>query len=383
MKVLFFIRALDVGGTQRQLLMLAHRLVARGHNVAIAVLYARGEINPGLPGAVRIMPLQKKGRWHLMGPLLRLRRLMRSERPDVVYAFLSTQTTFAAILLPGDLQTRLVFGIRAAGMATHFYDTASALTLWLEARLASRADLVIANSRAAMSDAALRGMPVGRMIVIPNGIDTVAMAPDAEAGAAQRRAWGLAHDAFVIGCVARFDPMKDHTNLLKAAAMFLRHHGDVHFVCIGYGRSDYVGELKALGQKLGLADRVAWVDGVVATHAAYNAFDIATLSSSFGESFPNVVGEAMACGVPVAATDLGDVKQIIGECGEVVPPRQPAALCTAWERLRQRLECGPELRAAARAAIVERYSVESMVLRTEAGLLSLLRGQPAWERLGA
>jgi glycosyltransferase involved in cell wall biosynthesis len=79
----------------------------------------------------------------------------------------------------------------------------------------------------------------------------------------------------------------------------------------------------------------------------------------------------MSCGTPVVATDLGDVKEIIRDCGEVVPPQQPAALCAAWERVRRRLEFEPELRAAARAVIVENYSVESMVLRTETVLFSL------------
>jgi glycosyltransferase involved in cell wall biosynthesis len=371
MKVLLFIRALGIGGTQRQLAMLAQGLVARGHEVAIAVLYVAGEIDPALRATARIISLEKKGRWHVIGPLMRLRRLMRSQQPDIIYAFLSTQTTLAAILLPRDLQTRLVFGIRAAGMGAHFYDALSALSLWLEARLASRADLIIANSRAAQSDAVLRGMPVGRIVVIPNGIDTVAMAPLPEAGAAHRQAWGLAHDAFVIGCVARFDPMKDHASFLKAGAMFLRHHGDVRFVCIGSGPTDYITELKALGRKLGLAERIIWADTTEVTYGIYNAFDIATLTSSFGESFPNVIGEAMACGVPVVATDLGDVKEIIAECGEVVPPREPAALCAAWERLRQRLKLEPGLRARARAAIIEKYSVESMVLGTERALFSL------------
>ena len=113
--------------------------------------------------------------------------------------------------------------------------------------------------------------------------------------------------------------------------------------------------------------------------AAYNAFDIATLSSAFGEGFPNMVGEAMACGVPVAATDVGDVRLITGELGEVVPPKNPDLLCAAWRRLRQRVAQDPGLRNNARERIVTNYSLETMVRRTEGALSQLIAGRPARE----
>jgi glycosyltransferase involved in cell wall biosynthesis len=138
-------------------------------------------------------------------------------------------------------------------------------------------------------------------------------------------------------------------------------------------------ELEQLANALGLASRVLWAGESVDTKAACNAFDIATLSSAFGEGFPNVIGEAMACGVPVAATDVGDVRRIVGTLGEVVPPGRPDLLCAAWRRLRQRLALEPGLREAARSAIVSNYSVDAMVQRSEDILARLVAGQPAQE----
>ena len=106
---------------------------------------------------------------------------------------------------------------------------------------------------------------------------------------------------------------------------------------------------------------------------ACNACDLATLTSSFGEAFPNVVGEAMACGVPVVATDVGDTRSIIGASGEIVPPQRPDLLSAAWERMRLRLGSDSRLLEAARAAIVGRFSVDQMVERTEALLSDLAR----------
>jgi glycosyltransferase involved in cell wall biosynthesis len=378
MKVLFFIRSLDVGGSQRQVVILADALARRGHEVAVAVFYTGAEIDVARQQtAVRVMPLRKSGRWDTIGPLSRLRELLLTEQPDVVYAFQPTQTALAALLLPWRLRARLVFGVRASNMQTDRYDALSALTYRLEVWLSRRADLVIANARAVRADAITRGMPAERIAVVPNGIDSETMRPDPPAGRAQRRAWGIADAAFVVGCVARLDPMKDHATFLRAAAMFARDHADARFVCAGDGPSRYRDELEALARSLGLESRLFWAGEVDNVRATYNAFDIATLASAFGEGFPNVVGEAMACGIPVVGTDIGDVRPIVGELGEVVPPRQPELLSAAWARLRQRLAQEAGLREAVRNFVVACYSVDAMVDRTEEIFTQLMADRPA------
>ena len=381
MKVLFFIRDLAVGGSQRQLAVLAAGLARRGHDVAVVVLYADGALEALLRGSsVRVLSIGKSSRWHAFAPLARLRRLFLSERPDLVYAFLPTQTTLAALLLPPPrLETKLVFGLRAGGVQLDQYDALNALTYRSEAWLSRRADLAIANARAVRADAIRRGLRADRIAVIMNGIDADAMRTDADAGRAMRRAWGLSDNHFVIGCVARLDPMKDHANLLQAAARFARKNSDARFVCVGGGPAAYRLQLTTLADSLGLADRVVWLREIGDIKAAYNAFDIATLSSAFGEGFPNMVGEAMACGVPVAATDVGDVRMITGEVGEVVPPKNPDLLCAAWRRLRHRLAQDPGLRNDARDRIVANYSLDTMVRRTEDALSQLMAGRPAQE----
>ena len=135
--------------------------------------------------------------------------------------------------------------------------------------------------------------------------------------------------------------MKDHPTFLRAAAQFARQNADARFVCVGDGAAAYRDELRTLTRSLGLDDRLVWAGEHGDVKAAYNAFDIATLSSAFGEGFPNAVGEAMACGVPVVGTDVGDVRPIVGELGEVVAPGQPEPLCAGWARLRRRLSDQP------------------------------------------
>jgi glycosyltransferase involved in cell wall biosynthesis len=380
MKILLFVRDLGVGGSQRQLAVLAAGLARRGHDVAVAVLYAGGALEALLgDSGVRLLSVDKSSRWHALAPLAKLRRIFIAEQPDLIYAFLPAQTTLAALLLPSHLQAKLVFGLRAGGMQLDRYDTLSALTYRSEVWLASRADLLIANARAVRADAATRGLPTAHTAVVPNGIDTETMRPDPAARGAMRRAWGVADDAFVIGCVARLDPMKDHANLINAAASFARSNPDARFICVGTGRADYRAGLAATASSLGLSDRMLWTGELGDVRAAYNAFDVATLPSAFGEGFPNVIGEAMACGTPVVATDVGDARAIVGAYGEVVPPGEPKSLAAGWTKLRQRLAQDPGLREAARAAIVASYCLDAMVLRSEAILAQLVAGRPATE----
>ena len=214
-----------------------------------------------------------------------------------------------------------------------------------------RAPCAPTRSRAACRPIALSS---SRTASIPTPCD-----PMPTPGVRCGRAWGLSDDDFVVGCVARLDPMKDHANLLNAAASFAR----AKFRCAlrlrgGWARR-YRNQLQTLANSLGLADRVVWAGDIADVRAAYNAFDIATLASSFGEGFPNVVGEAMACGIPVAATDVGDVRLIAGELGEVVPPKNPDLLCAAWRRLRQRLAQRSEACARRPAARSSRTTVST------------------------
>jgi glycosyltransferase involved in cell wall biosynthesis len=171
------------------------------------------------------------------------------------------------------------------------------------------------------------------MVVIPNGFDTGVHAPSARARQAVRRELGIPSDARVIALVARVDPQKDHPNFFSAAGELSRLGVDAHFLLAGDGTGPENGELRELARRAGVKDTTHFLGRRSDVADLLAASDLATLSSAYGESFPLVLGEAMACGVPCVATDLGDCRALVGRTGEIVPPRDSVALAAAWHRL--------------------------------------------------
>lgn len=382
MKILFLARSLDGGGAERQLVTLAVGLRERGHEVAIAAFYSGGALEAQASNTgVAILPLGKRGRWDVVGFAWRLIKTLRAARPDILHGYLATANLLAILARPFLPGTRTVLGIRASDMALGHYDWLMRLIGRLEALFASPAELVIANSEAGRDHAVARGFPGDKMAVVPNGIDTQFFRPDPPAGARLRADLGIGSEVRLIGLVARLDPMKDHPTFLQAVAEFLKSGGRARFICVGDGPRAYRETLQTLGRELGIEANLSWAGARDDMPSVYNALDVLTLTSAFGEGFPNVLGEAMACGVPCVATDVGDVKRVLGEAGMVVPPGDPEALARAWVTMLRRFETKDDmLGQETRRRIVTHFSAEAMVTRTEALLAGLLdRGRTGRE----
>jgi glycosyltransferase involved in cell wall biosynthesis len=238
--------------------------------------------------------------------------------------------------------------------------------------VSSTVPLLISNSKAGLEDHQKEGFRARREVVIPNGIDTETFRPDLEAGAQLRARWSVKESEILIGLVGRLVEMKGHKIFLRAAARLTRTQAGVRFVCVGDGPAAYRRYLQSFGEKLGLGDKIIWAGELREMRAVYNAFDIFTLPSVYGEGFPNVVGEAMACGVPCVVTDVGDSAWLVGKTGVVVPPANPAALLDGWQIL---LREGPIDSSKLRSRIIDNFSLKTLVEETEKALLEELEHQ--------
>ncbi len=368
--VLFLIRSLHLGGAERQLTLLALAMHAAGHRVRVATFYDGGPFESDLHQAgVPVLNLHKSGRWDVLPFFWRLVCLLRQENPRIVHGYLPMSNVLLWLARYFAPACKLVWGVRVSDFDPGQYGWMGRLESRLETWLAKFPDLIICNSWKGLSLVRQRGFPESSTTCVPNGIDTERFRPDPLAGARMRAQWGIASGRFVLGLVGRLDPVKNHPAFIAAAARLVAEFPELDFVCVGPGPDAYRQHLQALSDAAGLSGRMIFPGGCRDMPAAYNALDV-FVSASLSEGSPNVLGEAMACGVRAITTDVGDAAWLMADYGEVVPPGDEEALYLAMRRAclqRTRPERDP------RERIIQVFDVTFLEQRTVA-LLSALPG---------
>lgn len=369
MRIALVTRSLTRGGAQVQVVNLACELSRGGHEVAVVVLYDRGALEAELRRrSVPVICLKKAGRWDLFGALFRYLAIARRNKFDVIYSFLPLENLLSLVAAKST-GAALVWGLRCASVDTKQHGYASQLLYWAQRRLIFAPDRVISNSHAAITELGYR---VGdRFRVIPNGIDLVRFKPDPMIRIAVRRELDISDGEKLVGCVARIDPMKDHSTLLRAAALVRSSRRDVRFAIVGSGDAEYSNRLRQLAAELGLGTAIGWHGERPDVERIMNALDVYA-SASVAEGFSNALAEAMACGVIPAVTDAGDNAALVGEYGTVVPAGSPERLADAIVAALDRDT--PAAREARRSWIVRSFGVERMV---EASLQTLIAASSA------
>lgn len=371
MKLTLLARSMEVGGMQRQLVELAGRLDALGVRAEVVLFYGGGELLPDLQRTgVPVQVLHKKHRYDVTGFSAQLVRHLRRSRPDAVYAWLPVPSVVASVVAPVAGRPRVVWAVRQSAARLDRYDRALRWAFQASRVLVRTADLVICNSEAGRRDHVAAGYPSHRTVVVPNGIDTARFVVDRDAGRPWRDRWGIGPQELLVGLPARLDPVKGHLVFVEAADELRRRGRTLRFAVIGGGSSDVREEFTARAHELGLHDLV--VEGeVLDMLGVYNALDLVVLPSLWGEGFPNVVGEAMACGVPVVVSDVGDGASVLGPLGEVAARGDAASLADAVERQLDRL-AAEELAEPLRARVESLFSSEQMALATVNAIRSVM-----------
>lgn len=368
MRVSILTRSLTRGGAQVQVVTLAAGLARRGHDVTIVVFYGGGALtDDAVRAGVRVVDLRKSGRFSFMTPIRRLIRHLRESSSDVVYSFLAMENLFGLVAAEW-VGLPIVWGVRGASVNRGQYGLASRVLYGLQFMLMKKANAVISNSFAAAEEIGYGNAKI--LHVVPNGIDTEKYSPSMAARRSWRAKWHLPEEVPIIAIVARLDPMKDHGTFLRAAAIVSQEIPEARFAIAGGGPRGYENDLRVQAKSLGISDRLLWLGELAQPVELYRSIDVLVSSSAYGEGFSNVLGEGMACGVPVVATDVGDGRKVVGPYGRVVPPRSPALLA---EAILSMLALDDEMsRAARRQWIVDCFSVDAMVERTESILAGLV-----------
>ena len=387
--VMHLITTLDVGGAEMMLLKLLSFMDDDDFSNQVVSLTGIGPIGEkimaqGIPVYALNMP---SGRLTL-GGLVKLWRLLNSIKPKILQTWLYHADLLGLIFGKLARIRKICWNVRCSYIDLGKYRRSTEWTVKLCSLLSTFPETIITNSREAQNFHVKLGYKAKRCEVIPNGFDLNKFKPDKEAKPKLLVALGLSDRRYtkrgkgesvenkrnriiLIGFIARYDPMKDHSTFFKAACFLLEKRRNVHFVLAG---RDVRWENKSLAKQLPdvSKDHFHLLGERNDAENITAALDIAC-SASYGEGFPNIICEAMACGVPCVVTDVGDSARIVGDTGRVVPSRDPQALARAWNEF---IDLGEERRGklgiAARKRVKDHFELSTIVRRYETLYYSLV-----------
>jgi glycosyltransferase involved in cell wall biosynthesis len=354
---------LVTGGAERVIEALVLGLPALGLPARVLCLH-----EPGAVGAA----IARRGAPVVSG-------IARSRRDPFASARLASifSRNRGAALLSLDHHDAVFTGAVAARVAglKHRFLAVHSTGLWGKRSAFSRSDRLALGSyegivalAKAHADHLVRseGIEERKIRIIPNGVDAARFHPAASAGEreALRGALSIPASRFVVAIIAALRPEKNHGMLLDAAALIGARRDDFLFCVVGDGPEGE--KLRRRARELSLGDTMRFMGRRDDIPAILSAADAAVLCSHpVVETFPLALLEAMSCGLPVVASDVGAVREMIidGEEGRIVPPGDVGSLAGALVALADAPDAGRRMGVRGRERVVRDFTVEGMVGR--------------------
>lgn len=348
--ILHVLAPADVGGLETVVLHLTAEQLRRGERVAIAAVVEPGRadqpfVRSAAQAGVPVSPIELPARAYLRERGA-IQTLCRQIRPDVLHTH-----GFRADVLDGPLAHRVgaasvstVHGFLSSNWRGRVYE-------WLQERSYRHFDAVVAVSRLIATRLAKSGVPANRVHVLPNAIH---LSSEHATRDAARRELNLPAEAFLIGWIGRLSREKGPDVMLKALGEL---DSSVRLSVLGAGREAEA--LRQLATTLDIDHRVHWHGNVSNASRLISAFDVVALTSRT-EGTPMVLLEAMNSQIPVVATSVGGIPDVVSEReANLVPPEDPAAVAEAVRRVRSEPLAATQKAIAAKARLEEHYQVAS------------------------
>lgn len=374
MKVVFVITGLGSGGAEAMLYKVLANLDRQAFQPEVVVLSSGGKF-VDLIRALGIsvheidFTVGSKALWNFF----RLVRLLRSSRPALVSTWMYHADLLGGIAAKlAGVQT-VVWNVRHGDLSpilnkrrTLFFVKLCAAS---SAVLPSR---IMACSRRAMHSHITAGYRADLLEFVPNGFDLDAFFPDQDARTQVRAELDISPDFPLVGMIGRFHPTKNHFGFLAAAKEVRRRVPSVHFLLAGTDVDDSNTELVSAVKGAGLDECVRLLGRRSDVPRLMAALDVLALPS-LGEAFPNVVGEAMASGVPCVVTDVGDAAEIVGSTGRVVGAEDMVSFAAQLVEIIQLSAADRRaLGESARARVTQHYEIRNIVRQYEGCFMAAL-----------
>ncbi|WP_156528582.1 glycosyltransferase [Sinorhizobium glycinis] len=362
-RVLNCITGLNVGGAEYMLARFARGLSGNRYRPSVLSLMTPGPVAESMAlSEVDIQTIGMPQARPRLNSLWRLRQAIRTTEPALLHGWMYHGNIAASV---GALMHRRQPVIWSIHHSVANIDAEKRMTrrlITLGARLSPWTAAISYCSRVAADQHEALGFDALKRHVIPNGIDCSEFQPLNGAKDRLHQLFNIPPTRSIIGNVARAHPMKDHAAFVKALAVLRDRGYDVHGLIIGDGHES--GAARQTARDLGMDGRLTTSGARSDINALLPGLDVFMLSSSWGEAFPLCVAEAMACGVPAAATDVGDCAWLVGDLELISEPNNAVAQAEVVARL---LSLCPadrrQLGMAARRRVIENFSLATYVAR--------------------
>ncbi|WP_435950471.1 glycosyltransferase [Psychrobacter sp. DM8] len=348
MKILMVITSLGIGGAEKVVTSLADQLVGLGHEVIIAYLTGEALITPK-QDSIKLINLNIDSARGLINGSIKLRKLIKDFKPDVVHSHLVHANILCRMLRPTTTIPKLISSAHNTNEEGRFRMSAY--------RLTDKFTDISTNVSEEAVEAFVEQNAVqpGRMLTVHNGISTIEFNYSDKNRTKVRDELDVVNTDQLIVAVGRLNEPKDYPNLLSAIKVLSKKHQNITLAIAGDG--PHLQALQRQTIKLGLNNKVRFLGIRKDIPSLMSAADVFVLPSAW-EGFGLVVAEAMACERVVVATDCGGVREVVGDAGFLVPPRDSLKLANALEEAleldsEERLRLGKE----ARNRVLEHYSL--------------------------
>lgn len=313
-KVTHIITCLDTGGAEMMLYKLLSAYDRERFEMSVISLIDIGMVGKKIESlGIKVYSLGMRKSLLSIFSLFKLRKILKQENPDILQGWMYHGNLIATIAKKL-IGKPMIWNIRQTLYSFNKEKFLTGLIIRLCAWLSKRPEYIIYNSDISISQHQKIGYFKHKTKMIPNGFDCELLKP----GIGKLRSeLNLINNEVLIGLVARYHPMKCHKNFIKAAAR-LGKNNEVRFVLVGRTVDKFNDELMQEINRTNIADKFYLLGERSDIPNIFSSLDIVALTSSWGEGFPNVIGEAMACGIPCVVTDVGDAAKIVDNTGVVV-----------------------------------------------------------------
>ncbi|MGP9545672.1 glycosyltransferase family 4 protein [Psychrobacter sp. AOP7-B1-25] len=363
MKIVHIITGLHNGGAEGVL----YRLVTHDHaneHIVISMMDA-GKYGPMLlDKGIDLHDLNMSAGKISPKPLLKLYKILKKNNPDVVQTWMYHADLVGGLTARAAGITNIFWNLRHSNFDSNHTKSSTIKIAKLNAKLSKVIPKkIISCAQGAIKAHTDLGYCEEKIVVIGNGYDLSTFKIDDNSRSLIRSELNIGKTP-VIGMVGRYDPQKNHRGLIEALGIVKEKGYAFELVLIGRDLNDENEIILEQIKKANLYNETYLLGQRNDIPSIMNALDIHVLSSSYGEGFPNVIAEAMACGTPCIATDIGDSKVIVGDYGTIVESNSIEKLSLAimknldlmhddkqWQRLRQ----------SSQQHIMQNFSIQNMV----------------------